>query len=197
MTGFLNRLPYSHLAIALLAALIAPSVYATKISAATAATAATAADAARTFELAEEISRNLKKSPSEFIDSWPGPRISTPNLKNEGTYNVSGGRLKVGDHLTAKNSSISISADKKNIESVLLSLEGSCISRQDFKSRYPNYLISNIPRGQSSSETLTLAVVKNQEKMEFSFPEASPDCLSTIRIAPADAQMLKAAEAFN
>ncbi|MEA0721551.1 hypothetical protein QYY86_19890, partial [Xanthomonas campestris pv. campestris] len=39
--------------------------------------------------------------------------------------------------------------------------------------------------------------IKNQEKMEFSFPETSPDCLSAIRIAPADAQMLKAAEAFN
>lgn len=122
MTNFLNRSSYFRLAITLLAALIAPSLYANKISAATAATAATAADAARTFELAEEISRNLKKSPSEFINSWPGARISTPNLKNEGTYKVSGGILKIGDHLTAKNSSISISADKKNIESVLLSL---------------------------------------------------------------------------
>ncbi|WP_081305113.1 hypothetical protein, partial [Xanthomonas euvesicatoria] len=127
MTNFLNRSSYFRLAITLLAALIAPSVYANKIS------AATAADAARTFELAEEISRNLKKSPSEFINSWPGARISTPNLKNEGTYKVSGGILKIGDHLTAKNSSISISADKKNIESVSLNLEGSCVSRQDFK----------------------------------------------------------------
>lgn len=191
MTNFLNRSSYLYFIITLLAALIAPSAYATKIS------AATAADAARAFELAEEISGNLKKSPSEFINSWPGARISTPNSKNEGMYNVSGGTLKLGDHLTAKDSSIFISADKKKIDSVLLDLEGSCVSRQDFKSRYPNYLISNIPRGQSSSETLTLAVIKNQEKMEFSFPETSPDCLSAIRIAPADAQMLKAAEAFN
>ncbi|WP_253269536.1 hypothetical protein [Xanthomonas campestris] len=154
MTNFLNRSSYPYFIITLLAALIAPSAYATKIS------AATAADAARAFELAEEISRNLKKSPSEFINSWPGARISTPNSENEGMYNVSGGTLKLGDHLTAKDSSIFISADKKKIESVLLNLEGSCVSRQDFKIRYPNYLISNIPRGQSSSETLTLAVIR-------------------------------------
>ena len=63
MTNFLNRSSYPYFIITLLAALIAPSAYATKIS------AATAADAARAFELAEEISRNLKKSPSEFINS--------------------------------------------------------------------------------------------------------------------------------
>lgn len=67
MTNFLNRSSYSRLTITLLAALIAPSLYATKISTATAATAATAADAARTFELAEEISRNLKNHPLNLL----------------------------------------------------------------------------------------------------------------------------------
>ncbi|WP_244953589.1 hypothetical protein WCN79_20205 [Xanthomonas axonopodis pv. vasculorum] len=155
---------------------------------------ATPADTARVFELAEQISSQLEKTPSQFIQSWPGTKISNLiTLDGIKASSISGGKIKIGDHINAKDSLIKTSPGAGKITSVLLSLEGSCISRKDFKNRYPAYLISNIPRGQSNSEMLTLAVIRKDKKMEFSFPQSTPQCLSAINIAPADSQILKAA----
>ncbi|MFC6839578.1 hypothetical protein [Xanthomonas theicola] len=193
MTKFLKNFSVFHFLLASLLNFMTPPAHAEDGQ-----SRATSADADRVFEFTEHISSQMMETPSQFIDSWPGDHISNPISLGAGkTSIIDGGKLKIGDRLVARESSIRISPDASRITSVTLNLEGSCISRQDFKNRYSKYLVSNVPRGQSDSEVLTLSVAKSRGKVEFSFPQSNPQCLSSIHIAPADKQTLEAAKSLK
>lgn len=74
--------------------------------------------------------------------------------------------------------------DPKHQGFVVLNLQGTCTTLAEIRQHYNQLEVTQIPKGRSELDTTTYSTMTPWGKLNFSFMEKSPDCLSSVSFDP-------------
>jgi hypothetical protein len=127
-------------------------------------------------QLSEAAHQNMEK----LVSKWPSQDLhEAEHVAGERSGTFNGGRYSIGN-IAVSNSAI-ITRPDGAISHAFFSVEGVCIRRLDIEPRYPDLVITDVPK--IPSLPYTLSAFRSWGRIGFMF-NAADDCLARVYFDP-------------
>lgn len=129
-------------------------------------------------------------SADKLLATWPGSKLSRNQLESDSSASdvVLAGSFPISGALRVQSPRVRLDQTNEGVVRALdMDLSGACISRKQFKDRYPSYQVLPPPHPGDPDGVMWLSTKLDGTQIVYGFPLRSKDCLSKVGISPVDA----------
>lgn len=132
------------------------------------------------WDLIESIERHMPLSVAKAEAALGGRFALTKEGPAYTVLDAPGGSLKDGVTVTTARMMLKPSLQFEDKSALVLELQGTCITLEHVRARYPDLILYQAPRGRSLDEVSAWSVARTWGSMTFAFQERQPDCLFRV-----------------